>query len=185
VSLLSLVKPIIGKPDSSEDVKLVNALTAIEAWANGQIDHNNLNAAAGITSGQIALLAITTGLLAKEGVTEEKLAKAVQEKLTSSSLKMEVGATPSYLSWGVITAAGVIQAGSGDFTVAVIGEHEFEIKWTKEKASASYSVVGNSHGAIATVVVLGKTKAHFIAAQYTPASAQVSAEWSFAVLAAS
>lgn len=54
MSLLSLIKPIIGKPDSTEDVKLVNALTAIEAWANGQIDHTNLNAAAGITEEQLA-----------------------------------------------------------------------------------------------------------------------------------
>jgi hypothetical protein len=51
---LSITKPEIGKPDSTEDVKLVNALTAIEAWANGEIDTTNLAAAAGITEGQLS-----------------------------------------------------------------------------------------------------------------------------------
>lgn len=45
MSILSLLKPIIGKPDATEDVKIVNALTAIESWANGNIDGTNISAA--------------------------------------------------------------------------------------------------------------------------------------------
>lgn len=63
MSLLTLIKPIVGKPDATEDVKLVNALTAIENWANGQIDHTNLSDTAGITEGQLANLAVGLGKL--------------------------------------------------------------------------------------------------------------------------
>ena len=36
---LTLIKPEVGKPDSTEDVKVVNALTAIEAWANELVEN--------------------------------------------------------------------------------------------------------------------------------------------------
>lgn len=41
MSLLSLVLPTIGQPDSTEDPKLNTALTAIQTWANGNIDPVN------------------------------------------------------------------------------------------------------------------------------------------------
>jgi hypothetical protein len=54
MSILSLIKPIVGKPDATEDVKINNALTAIETWANGSIGTSNLETKAGITEEQLA-----------------------------------------------------------------------------------------------------------------------------------
>lgn len=42
MSLLSLVLPIAGQADSTEDVKVTSALTAIQTWANGNVDATNL-----------------------------------------------------------------------------------------------------------------------------------------------
>jgi hypothetical protein len=44
VSVLSVILPTIGQPDSTEDVKLNNALTAIQTWGNGNIDASNFTA---------------------------------------------------------------------------------------------------------------------------------------------
>jgi hypothetical protein len=46
MSLLTITPPIVGQPDSTEDVKIVNALSAISTWANGNIDATNFTAAA-------------------------------------------------------------------------------------------------------------------------------------------
>lgn len=45
MTTLSLVLPVIGQPDSTEDPKLNTALTAIQTWANGNIDATNLASA--------------------------------------------------------------------------------------------------------------------------------------------
>jgi hypothetical protein len=60
VSKLSLTKPEVGKPDSTEDVKIVNALTAIEAWANTLVEGG-------------------------AGIPESQLGKAVQELLNNKT----------------------------------------------------------------------------------------------------
>jgi hypothetical protein len=99
MSLLTLVKPIIGKPDSTEDVKLVNALTAIEAWANGQIDSTNLKALAEIVGTQL-----------KNGTIEEKqlsaaLVKRLGEAVTVGVWKaLELGAKVEEAKVGLQTA---------------------------------------------------------------------------------
>lgn len=45
MSTLSLTLPTIGQPDSTEDPKINDAFTAIETWANGNIDATNFVAA--------------------------------------------------------------------------------------------------------------------------------------------
>ncbi len=42
MGLLSLILPIVGQPDKTEDVKIPNALAAIQSWANGGIDATNI-----------------------------------------------------------------------------------------------------------------------------------------------
>ena len=66
MSKLSITKPEIGKPDSTEDVKIVNALAAIEVWGNALIGNG-------------------------AGVPESELAAAVQTKLNAktSDLNLE------------------------------------------------------------------------------------------------
>lgn len=85
MSLLTLIKPILGKPDATEDVKLVNALTAIEAWANGQIDHTNLTAAAGILGSQVAAATIA------ESNLTEALQALVNAKVAGLAVTTQAG----------------------------------------------------------------------------------------------
>jgi hypothetical protein len=49
MSLLSLVLPTIGQPDSTEDPKVNNAFAAIVNWANGSIDQSNISSAKGLS----------------------------------------------------------------------------------------------------------------------------------------
>lgn len=44
MSLLNLTLPSIGQPNSTEDVKIVNALTAIQSVVNGNLDSSNFAA---------------------------------------------------------------------------------------------------------------------------------------------
>jgi hypothetical protein len=74
VSKLSIIKPEIGKPDATEDVKIVNALAVIEAWGNGEIDSTNLKGE-GVESS-----AVKTG-----AITEAKLSVAVQLLLNAKT----------------------------------------------------------------------------------------------------
>jgi hypothetical protein len=45
------------------------------------------------------------------------------------------------ISWGLISEAGAVEAGSGDYTVAKTGTGGYEIKWNPERASAAYAVL--------------------------------------------
>jgi len=54
MSLLSLVLPVLNQPDATEDVKVNNAFTAIQTWANGNIDASNMAPGLTIPSGMIA-----------------------------------------------------------------------------------------------------------------------------------
>jgi hypothetical protein len=50
---ISLQNPVIGQPDTTEDVKVQNNFTTLQTVINGNIDTNNLNAAAGIVDTQL------------------------------------------------------------------------------------------------------------------------------------
>lgn len=63
------------------------------------------------------------------------------------------GATLGVVSWGAISEAGAIDAGSGDFTVSKISTGLYEIKWTKAKASANYAVLATVGGTPAVTYV--------------------------------
>jgi hypothetical protein len=41
MSHLTLTLPILNQPDSTEDPKIINAFTAIQTWANGNVDWSN------------------------------------------------------------------------------------------------------------------------------------------------
>jgi len=86
---LTIVQPEIGKPDSTEDVKIVNAFTALMAWANGEIDGANikksyteaLEAFGGHASGDLRLTtktALDEGWLKCEG---QAVSRATFKKL--------------------------------------------------------------------------------------------------------
>lgn len=45
MSLLNLTPPSIGQPNATEDVDTVNAFNAIQTWANGNIDEQNITGA--------------------------------------------------------------------------------------------------------------------------------------------
>lgn len=51
---ISLSLPILGQPDTTEDVKLINALTAIQTVINGNLDATNLSATAAVARSQLA-----------------------------------------------------------------------------------------------------------------------------------
>lgn len=51
---INLQIPQLNFPNSSEDPKIASDLTTIQTVINGGLDHNNLNASAGITFGQLA-----------------------------------------------------------------------------------------------------------------------------------
>lgn len=51
MTTLSLVLPQIGQPDTTEDVKLINGLTAIQSVINGNLDSTNLSAATSQSAG--------------------------------------------------------------------------------------------------------------------------------------
>jgi hypothetical protein len=51
---ISLSIPQVGQPDSTEEPKIANDLTLIENAINGNLDTNNLAAAAGIVKAQLA-----------------------------------------------------------------------------------------------------------------------------------
>lgn len=119
MSLLTLIKPIVGKPDATEDVKLVNALTAIETWANGDIDSSNLSAR-GVATANIALLAITAALIAKETITEEKLNVALQAKLAEKGTGLVL--TNKWEGFGLAFAEAKIVSATRPAIVSVYSE---------------------------------------------------------------
>ncbi len=50
------------------------------------------------------------------------------------------GTAPSLLSWGSISAAGAIEASSGDFTVEKLAEGRYRVNFKTAKASAKYAI---------------------------------------------
>lgn len=54
MGLISLQTPVVGLPNGTEDVKVVNDFTILQTLVNGNLDTNNLNASAGITAAQLA-----------------------------------------------------------------------------------------------------------------------------------
>ncbi len=111
MSLLTLVKPILNRPDSTEDVKLINALTAIEAWANGQIDTGNLSATAGITEGQLAA-AVKALLNAKVSGLQFVLHEASGEVKAGELFACNKGLTATLPKATASTALGVWNYGA-------------------------------------------------------------------------
>jgi hypothetical protein len=54
MGIISIVQPVIGQPDTTEDVKIQNAFTILQNVINGALDTNNLSSTAGIKFSQIA-----------------------------------------------------------------------------------------------------------------------------------
>src|ERR1039458_3044746 len=86
----------------------------------------------------LASESIVTGNIKAEAVTAAKIAAAAvtASKLGLGTVRQEGEPAQSFLSWGNVSQEGVIEAGSGDFTVAKLSAGIYEIKWTKEKSSA-------------------------------------------------
>jgi hypothetical protein len=61
MGIISIVMPVIGQPDTTEDVKLQNALAILQNVINGALDTNNLSPTAGVTTAQLAIAIQDTG----------------------------------------------------------------------------------------------------------------------------
>lgn len=107
----------------------------------------------------------------------------------NSVVAVESGATKSFLSWGVVSASGAVEAGTGDYTVAKLGSGEYEVKWTVAKTSAHYAVNATASGGIGTAVavlipaVRSKGTVGFVLQFLSPAEALKSTEFHFIALA--
>ena len=95
------------------------------------------------------------------------------------------GTRESFLSWGVISSAGAIEAGSGDYTVAKTGTGIYEIKWTKAK-TATYAVIAASvESATFGVTVAASNPAAVVYTYFIAGSKNENVSFSFIVVAAS
>lgn len=92
MSKLSIVKPEISKPDFTEDPKIVNALTAIENWANGLLGPEG---------------AITNGAIEKETIEESRLSAALIKRLGEA---VTVGVWTKVTFGAKVEQGGVSQA---------------------------------------------------------------------------
>ncbi len=67
MSELSLVLPEIGKPDTTEDPKIVTAFTAVQTWANGNVGTTNI-AAEGVNEANLVKVAGTVFAVTPETI---------------------------------------------------------------------------------------------------------------------
>lgn len=84
---LSVQTPEVGQPDSTEDPKVANAITAIRAWANGNISGSNILAHSILEEDlEIpgAWEALTLGAKVENGATQTP---RVRKELGSSRLR--------------------------------------------------------------------------------------------------
>jgi len=92
---VSLVLPEIGKPDKTQDPRINTAFTAIQTWANGNVDSSNLKAE-GVENSRLA-----AGAVVKSGVGELG---------TSGVLKNEHVALPSTVKTAAVLTGQVLLA---------------------------------------------------------------------------
>lgn len=97
MSLLSIVLPTIGQPDSTEDPKIVNAYTAISTWANGNIDASNMTAAGAQAVG------------ANQSAQTVKGSSIVATTQTTTSTSFTTLGTPDQVSSVVLATAGLLR----------------------------------------------------------------------------
>jgi hypothetical protein len=106
-----------------------------------------------VTAGKIASEAVETTKIKALAVTEAKIAETTVTgpKLGSGTVRQETGTTQSFLSWGLINESGSIETGTGDYTITRVATGEYELKWSKAKSSALYSILGGSKSNVCTV----------------------------------
>src|SRR6185312_11970680 len=96
MSQLSIVMPTVGLPDTTEDVKVINAFTAIQNVVNGNLDGTNLSAAAAQSAG-----------VNQSGQTI-KGSSVIATSESRSNTAFGLMPTPDQVSGLVLTAAGLI-----------------------------------------------------------------------------
>src|ERR1700743_1103135 len=121
---LSLFKPEMGKPGATEDVKLVNALTAIEAWANGEIDTTNLKGEG-----------IENNAIKNENIAKTKLSKELQENLATTF--------GFHVSFGFIAGNGSPEAGGSEDFTSKKAAGAYEVTWNKVRTSEKYVILAH------------------------------------------
>lgn len=110
MSFLSFTVPQVGQPDKTEDPKIANALTAILAWANGEIDATNLSGSAS----QPYLQLMTAG---KHKINMGKLSVTFpSSKTAEKTIEHGLGTTPSAF-WAI---AGTIATQIPSTTAVVV-----------------------------------------------------------------
>jgi hypothetical protein len=90
----------------------------------------------------------------------------------------------SLVSWGQVTATGVVEAGSGDFTVSHTVTGEYLIKWTTPKGSAKYAVAVSLNN-LGVVAATGLATGQFNIITTTVGLAAQDMPFSFVVVSAS
>jgi len=177
-------------------IKLEAITTAL--IANLAVTEPKLGAEA-VSEGKIKNLAVTAAKIAANTITGAKIAAEAIEtaaikaaavtapKLGLGTIRQEGEPPQAFVSWGQISEAGVIEASSGDFTIAKITTGEYEIKWTKEKTSLNYACVvtpwGGTLPAVGAVTAPAKKTLTIHPVEKTGVA--INAPFTFIVIAAS
>ena len=123
MTILSLVLPIISQPDKTEDPKINTAFTAIQSWANGQIDSSNIKPASLVGAsikpeslGGNTLLKGVGGAISGETIAATYTARA--EVAINAKIKSPSSTRPV---WANIDVQLIPQSGFGTIATIFIG----------------------------------------------------------------
>jgi hypothetical protein len=116
MGIITLLRAVLGQPDSSEEPKVITNFNLLEALLNGNLDTANLHPRAGLTGAQIADLAIETRHLKAANVTYAKLATDV----INSIIRQLTGVEMRLAGPISTTDTGVQQPGSGNRQIKTV-----------------------------------------------------------------
>jgi hypothetical protein len=153
---ISLLTPVLGQSDSTEETKVVSNFRTIETVINGEIDTSNLAAAAGVTAAQLAravneAAALNNGSSVRRGktiiATEESRTNTAYGTLTTPDVVRSVVLPTDGLiavAYHATWAESVQDAASA---AIFIGANQLKIA---QAGSAVPVVQGAGHGNTAT-----------------------------------
>lgn len=96
MTTLSLSVPTVGQPNSTEDVKVANDFTTLQAWANGSIDGANLDAS---LPGRRLIMQTAIGMSGLAATTQ--LMNGASDAVLSGT-----GGTNRNIAWAYLDPAG-------------------------------------------------------------------------------
>ncbi len=101
------------------------------------------------------------------------------------TVQTTVGSAPGFMSWGVVSEAGVLEVSSGDLTAAKTATGKYEIGFKTVKTAATYAVAANVFNAAFTlkVQVIERETSRFAVGISNSSDVATSSAWSFVVMA--